>query len=111
MKAYLPLLFCSVLAISCSKNEQPKCSDDIVKSSLKELIVESGYNDIKEIAFEGITTIDKNEELFNCKCTAKVNLTRIDTNIVGTEYKETHPVTYTVQLTDDKESVNVSIVE
>lgn len=111
MKKTVSILLLSLATIACSRTTGPQCSDENVKSTLKEIYIENGENDINEILIEGITTIEKNNELNSCKCTATTTLTRIDTNITDSQYQQKFAITYSAQLTDNGENITVKILD
>ena len=123
MKKLLPIALFSLTAFACSKSNQPKCTDEIVKLSLKEILAENGTVDTSVFILEGISTTDKDEEFRMCECTANVVTEVVDENYIPIdkpydyvddevipkkEYR--FPITYKAQITDDGESINVQIL-
>lgn len=130
MKRFLPLIILSLLSISCSESianegtesttNQPNCSDEIVKQSLKEILVQNAV-DTSAIKFTAIRTTNKNEEFRTCECAATIVTTiyshydiHVDTLLneheeIKQEYN--YPITYQAQISDDGESINVEIFD
>ncbi|WP_066839754.1 hypothetical protein [Rufibacter ruber] len=120
MKKILPIALLSLTALACSESNQPKCTDEIVKTTLKEILANNGTPDTSAVSFEGITTTGKDEEFRMCECAANV-VTEVyskydivaDTLLNADEEQRQErrfPITYKAQLTDDGESINVEIL-
>jgi hypothetical protein len=109
MKTKFTILILSLSLLSCSKGKQPKCSEDIVVSLLKEIIAPKVSRDTSEISISGIRTISKDEEFKSCTCGAQI---QAKTKMVGSAFfinPIDESINFTAQLTDDGENMSVTI--
>jgi len=77
----------------------------VVKLTNEEFIKKVGVDSAKAFNYsvENISTIRANEEVGVYECSAELNVTRDD------GISKLMPITYTVELTDDRKNINVSV--
>lgn len=104
MKRILSIALLSATTIACSNENGPNCSDELVKSLVKEIFMEETRRDTSDISVLAIRTISKNNEYNSCECAA---------NVVAEEnekyYEINQSITYNAQTADDGESIVVTI--
>lgn len=113
---YIAVIF---IISSCTNGESsssPKCSDELIVSTLKEIVSENRNIDTANIIVKNITTTTQDEKYHSCECSGIVVVTDPDavvdtTSSESQEFKYELPVKYKGQETDDRKSTNVQVLE
>jgi len=107
MKTF-PIAIISLLGLSCSKSNQPKCADTNVEQLLKEICAEDYKRDTSEISISSVRTVSTNEQFNSCECAATL---KADDKKFSFLYfqKIDEEVEYTAQITDDGKEITVKV--
>ena len=104
----LTIAIMSLLGISCSKSNQPKCTDKDVQQLLKEICADQYNRDTSNISISLIRTLSTNEEFNSCECAANI---KSEGGFFSFMYFKNidEDVSYTAQITDDGKQITVKL--